>query len=133
MQTRAPRESGFTLVELMIVTAIIGLLAAIATPNFVRARTQSQQNVCINNMRQVDSAIQVWAIENNKGYHAAVTFNDIRPYMKREVICPAGGKSFQDSYYICHSDHDTINTFVHFEVTCKKVPAAHVMPGDTTQ
>ena len=47
------KKSGFTLVEIMIVVAIIGLLAAIAIPSFVNARTRSQQNACINNLRQV--------------------------------------------------------------------------------
>ena len=52
------KKAAFTLVEIMIVVAIIGLLAAIAIPNFVRARTTSQQNACINNLRQIDGAIQ---------------------------------------------------------------------------
>ena len=133
MQTKASHQAGFTLVEIMIVVAIIGLFATIAIPNVVRARTQSQKNACISNMRQIDNAIQMWATENGKGYHVSVTFADIRPYLKQEVICPAGGTRFVDSYYICHSDHDTINTFVHFEVTCRKVPTRHILPEDTAE
>jgi prepilin-type N-terminal cleavage/methylation domain-containing protein len=64
--TGTPRAAGFTLVEIMIVVAIIGMLAAIAIPNFVRARANSQQKACINNLRQIDSAINEWALETGQ-------------------------------------------------------------------
>ena len=123
MKNRTSRKSGFTLVEIMIVVAIIGLLAAIAIPNFVRARTQSQKNACINNLRQIDGAVQTWALENKKAADATVTFADIQGYLKNEVVCPANGTTFADSY--------TIST-VSVKPTCQKVAATHVLPADTS-
>jgi len=60
------RPSGFTLVEIMIVVAIIGLLAAIAIPNFVHARQTAQANACLNNLRIIDGAENQWALENGQ-------------------------------------------------------------------
>src|SRR5205807_4877578 len=91
MTIKTSRKSGFTLVEIMIVVAIIGLLAAIAIPNFVRARTQSQMNACINNLRQIDGAIQQWALETKQAPAATVAFTDISGYLKSSVRCPSGG------------------------------------------
>ena len=91
MKINASRKSGFTLVEIMIVVAIIGLLAAIAIPNFVRARTTSQRNACINNLRQIDGAKQQWALETKQAPTAVPGYPDISDYLKNAVSCPAAG------------------------------------------
>jgi prepilin-type N-terminal cleavage/methylation domain-containing protein len=97
MKISTSNKAGFTLVEIMIVVAIIGLLAAIAIPNFVRARTTSQQNACINNLRQLDGAVQQYALENRLASGASVGgLTTLKPYIKLDSAgnipaCPAKG------------------------------------------
>ena len=87
---KSNRKSGFTLVEIMIVVAIIGLLAAIAIPSFVNARTKSQQNACINNLRQISGSKDQYALD--KGGTAPTALSDLVPtYITKDPTCPASG------------------------------------------
>lgn len=86
------KKSGFTLVEIMIVVAIIGLLAAIAIPSFVKARNTSQQNACINNLRQIDSGKEQAAMTYHLSDGDTVAATTVNSYIKGGAhTCPGGG------------------------------------------
>jgi len=98
MKKSIHRKGGFTLVEIMIVVAIIGLLCAIVLPNFMKARATSQQNACINNLRQINSAVQQWAMETGQAAGSAPPSmtTDLTPYIQLNSNssippCPASG------------------------------------------
>ena len=93
------RRGGFTLVEIMIVVAIIALLAAIAVPGFLRARKRSQASRILNDLRLIDSAVDQYAIETNKASGNAVAITDWTNYLKKgSVLYNTGADLFSASY-----------------------------------
>ena len=125
MKNNVSRKSGFTLVEIMIVVAIIGLLAAIAIPNFVRARTTAQMNACINNLRIIDGAKSQWSMELHKQNTDTPVGTDIQPYMGHGAngelpSCPNdGAQTFATSY-----SPNNVGT----KPTCLIMTTNHVLP-----
>ena len=104
MKIKTVPTSGFTLVEIMIVVAIIGLLASIAVPNFMKSRQQAQKIACINNLLQIEGAKQLWALETKAGATAIPATADIQPFLGRGTsgtapVCPAdSAQTFSTSY-----------------------------------
>ena len=125
MRFRNQSSDGFTLVEIMIVVAIVGLLAAIALPMSVRARTTSQKATCINNLRQIEGATQQWALEYKQAYNAPVGYSDVSQYLRNKVTCPSGGVSgtFASCYQL---------TLVSERPTCIISPSQHQLPIETS-
>ncbi|MGA3171423.1 MAG: prepilin-type N-terminal cleavage/methylation domain-containing protein [Chthoniobacteraceae bacterium] len=93
------KRGGFTLVEIMIVVAIIALLAAIAVPNFLRARKRSQATRILEDLMQLDHANDQYAIDNGKTSGAAANFSDLAAYIKTgTILYETGADIFGDTY-----------------------------------
>lgn len=106
-------HGGFTLVEIMIVVAIIGLLASLAIPNVLRARSRAQEKTCMDNLRQIDGAKQQWALENHAASTDTPTAAQVQPYLGRAAgvlpTCPTDpSQSFATSYDL--NDMSTVPT-----------------------
>lgn len=94
MRLRHSTRSAFTLVEIMIVVAIIGLLAAIAIPNFIKAREVAQRTACVQNLRAIDGAKSTWALEQRKASSDTPSDGDLfgtALYLREKPSCPASG------------------------------------------
>jgi prepilin-type N-terminal cleavage/methylation domain-containing protein len=85
---------GFTLLEILIVVAVLGILVGMAFPNFLKSRANAQKNICIENLSQIESAKQIWGVENAKKDGDPATDADLfgtTSYMKQRPFCPGGG------------------------------------------
>ena len=135
-------QRGFTLIEMMIVVAIIAILVSILVPNFIRARAQAQTAACEANLKEIATALELYETDNEK-YPASGTVNasntDLQPYLKQTPVDPAagpgqyytftvtgGGSSTATYTIVCPGVHDpgtlqniTPNTtLTHIQYTC---------------
>src|SRR5213595_2478707 len=95
----AKAQKGFTLVEIMIVVAIIALLSAIAVPGFLRARKRSQSSRILNDLRMIDSAVDQYAIETNRRTGDTVAVADWTNYVKKGSLLSLNGSSILGTAY----------------------------------
>lgn len=112
---RTSKAKGFTLVEIMIVVAIIGILIAIAVPGFIKARREARRRACQENLSKIDGAKQQWALDLNKAGTETPDMTDLveanrTGYLQKEPICPGGGTytiNTVDTDPTCTQESDT--------------------------
>jgi prepilin-type N-terminal cleavage/methylation domain-containing protein len=108
LQNLNKKRGGFTLVEIMIVVAIIALLAAIAVPNFLRARKRSQATRVLEDLRMLDSALDQYAIETNKSTGNTAAFADLKNYLKTSTTLYTNGSDILGNTYGTTFTVDTV-------------------------
>ncbi len=117
LQKLNTKRGGFTLVEIMIVVAIIALLAAIAVPNFLRARKRSQATRILEDLRMIDAAIDQYAIEYNLATDAPLSFDQVKTYLKTGTSLWNSngidllGNSFGSTFKVDHIPNVAAGTF----------------------
>jgi prepilin-type N-terminal cleavage/methylation domain-containing protein len=125
MKSNLSRNTGFTLIEIMIVVAVIGILATIAIPNFAHSRDLARTNACISNLRCIDNAKQQWALEQRQQDPDTPAASDLQPYLGRTTAgslpaCPAdSANNFATSYA-----PQSVGT----KPACLIIPATHILP-----
>ncbi|MBD3426183.1 MAG: prepilin-type N-terminal cleavage/methylation domain-containing protein [Candidatus Omnitrophica bacterium] len=104
---------GFTLVEILIVIAVIGLISAVAFPQFIKARTTAGKNICISNLKKIGESKEIWAVWEGGGSADTPSWSDLVPdYLKKTPVCPLGG-----TYSINRVDTDPTCTIEGHEIT----------------
>ena len=97
MKLKCSTQRGFTLIELLIVCSIIGLIAAVAVPHFIKARDKTNKSVCLGNLSHLDGAKVTWALELNKTPTDVPLESDlfgITAYIRLKPVCPGGGDDY---------------------------------------
>lgn len=118
MKLKLSRNSGFTMVEIMIVVTIIGLLLVLAIPNFTKSREVAQRNTCVSNLRVLDTVKQLWSMETLRGGSEVPEMEDLvgaNLYLKKRPVCPAKGEYFLnaiDEVPTCDAGGGTVHVFV---------------------